>query len=268
MSGTRSFILSVPTISRFQTWLFVTTTRIQWDAPLVLSAGAFAVALLAAAIWFGMHLMRQHGRILLRLDALERELAERGLISASRDVMAQMPGGLPVGTPAPRFDAPNLEGGSTSLGDLLVPGLPLLLVFSQPRCAPCTALLPEIARWQGAHSAVLTVALISQGSLEDNRTRLAKAGIRRVMLQRTREIADAFRAEATPSAVLISPEGAIASPLGDGAIAIRGLVASIVPGRLAVSRRPADDKGNRREEREPRDREADVATPMVSYDAR
>ena len=211
-----------------------------------LSAAGFAVALLAAGTWFGMHLMRQHGRILLRLDALEKELADRGLISVPRDA----PDGLPVGAPAPPFDAANLQGGSTSLGKLLTPGLPVMLVFTHPRCTPCTAVLPELAGWQAAHGAMLTVGLISQGTLEDN-ARFAEAGIRRVMVQRAREIADAYGAYTTPSAVLISPAGAIASPVAQGAVAIRGLVASIVPGPLAIPQLPSDANGHRRGARPP-----------------
>jgi peroxiredoxin len=238
---------------------------VEWVA---LSAAGFAVALLAAGTWFGMHLMRQHGRILLRLDALEKELAERGLISAPRGVTAPTPDGLPVGAPAPAFDAADLQGSSTSLDELLSPGLPVMLVFTHPRCTPCTAVLPEIAGWQDAHGAKLTVGLISQGTLEENRVGFAEAGIRRVLVQRAREIADAYGAYTTPSAVLISREGTVATAIAHGAVAIRALVRSIVHGPVTNPHLSGVDNGTRRGARPPQDREKDLSTPLVSFDAR
>lgn len=187
----------------------------EWIA---LFALVFALGLFTAGAWFGIHLMRQHGRILLRLDALEAALAERGILSA--------PEGLPVGTPAPAFDAPTLHGGSTSLEELLAPGLPVMLVFTSPACPACTAVHPDIARWQLRHGATLTVALISQGTLEENRVRFAGTGIRHVLVQRAREIADAFDASVTPSAVLVSRDGTIASAVAQGVVAVRGLIGS------------------------------------------
>ena len=226
----------------------------------------FALVVLAGSGWFGMHLLRQHGRLLLRMDALERELAERGLISAPSGVTVSSPDGLPIGTPGPAFDAPNLQGGSTPLGELLAPGLPLILVFGHPGCSPCTAALPEIAGWQRAHGAALTIALISQGTLEENRLTAAASGVERVLLQREREIADAYVAYATPSAVLLSPDGSIASAVVQGAVAIRGLVGTVVPGLLAVSPVPDDGNGRRKGAPPLRDIDQAVMTRSVSLD--
>ena len=195
---------------------------------LALSVAGLALSLLVAGTWFGIQLMRQQGRILLRLDALEKELRERGLIS-----------GPLAGAPAPAFDAPNLEGGSTSLRDLLAPGLPLILIFIRPDCIPCTALLPEIARWQGALGGRLTLGLVSQGAIEENRLKLADAGIQRVLVQREVEIGDAFAIHTTPSALLISRDGTVASDIAVGAVAIRRLVGSIPPVPAAIPRLPA-----------------------------
>ncbi len=197
----------------------------EWAA---LTMAVFAVTVLAAGITFGIHLMRQHGRILLRLDALEQELFKRGLISPSSSREAPAPKGLPIGTPAPAFETANLRGGSTSLGALLAAGHPVLLVFAQPGCAPCTALVPEIALWQEAHRAEFSIGLVSQGTLEANRARFGGAGIEQVLVQRAGEIEDQFGVHLTPSAVLISNDGAIASPVAQGAVAIRSLVGSVV----------------------------------------
>lgn len=195
---------------------------------LALFAAAIALAILAVGGWLMMHLLRQHGRMLLRLDTLEEQLAARGIIAHPSG--AGLADGLAPGVPAPAFALPDLGGGSTTLDDLLAAGLPLMLVFSHPHCTPCVAMLPEIGRWQSAHAADLSIALISEGDTDDNRAASAEHGIERVLLQRERETAEAYKAYATPSAVLVSREGIIASPVAQGAVAIRALISSAAAG--------------------------------------
>ena len=202
---------------------------------LALSAGAIALAILAVGGWFMAHLLRQHGRMLLRLDTLEEEFAKRGIIAYPHG--AGSADGLAPGVPAPAFALPDLRGGTTTLDDLLAAGLPLMLVFSHPGCTPCVAMLPEIANWQRSHGADLNIAVISEGNNDDNRAAAAEHGIERVLLQREREIADAYEAYATPSSVLVSREGIIASPVAQGAPAIRVLIHS------AVATAPSDANG-------------------------
>jgi peroxiredoxin len=55
---------------------------------------------------------------------------------------------VPVGTPAPQFDLPNLDEKQISLDTLLGPKKPVLLMFTHPGCDPCKSLLPQISRWQ------------------------------------------------------------------------------------------------------------------------
>ena len=65
---------------------------------------------------------------------------------------------------APRFEAATLDGGRTSLDELLAPGLPLLLVTLSPGCGPCKTLRPDVATW--AHDLFddrLTVAVLATG---------------------------------------------------------------------------------------------------------
>jgi hypothetical protein len=234
---------------------------------------AMALVLAAAAGWFGMHLMRQQGRFLLRLDTLERALRERD--PAAVDGAAAIgPASLPVGSPAPAFDAPGLAGGSTSLRELLGPGLPVALVFTRPQCAPCTALLPEMAAWQRASEGQFTLGVITQAPVGEYHRMLGEAGIRHVLVQQGTEINDAFGIRLSPSAVLIAPDGTIAGGVAEGALALRALVASpsaSVPN--PVDRRPAPPAAD---PRSPLDgpvaadgRPAGIlSTAMVSLDAR
>jgi hypothetical protein len=204
---------------------------------LAFSAVGLVLSLLLAGIWFGLHLMRQQGRILLRLDTLEKELSELGLVSPSGMTDPHAEGPL-AGQPVPPFIAPDLDGGSTSLSDLLAPGHPLLLIFIRPSCVPCTELFPEIARWQSVLAGRLTIGVVSQGAIAENRLKLAGAGIRRVLVQRGLEISHALAVHTTPSALLISPDGTVAQDIAVGAVAIRRLVGSIAPSPAALPRLP------------------------------
>jgi peroxiredoxin len=191
-----------------------------------LSAAAILLAIIVAGGWFIMNLLRQHGRLLLRLDNLEEQLAARGIIADSSERGSA--DGLAPGVPAPVFALPDMSGSSVTLEALLAPHLPLMLVFGHPGCPPCVDMFPELARWQKAHDTDLTIALISQGSLEDNRAVVVEHGIERVLLQPGREIGDAYEAYGTPSAVLVSKEGIVASPVAQGAAAIRVLLSSTI----------------------------------------
>jgi hypothetical protein len=104
----------------------------------------------------------------------------------------------------------------------------VLLLFSDPGCGPCTALLPEVGWWQRAYAGKLTLALISRGTAEVNRTKASEHGIKQVLLQQDREVAQAYQAHGTPSAVLIRADGTIGSPLALGADAIRALIGQAI----------------------------------------
>ena len=141
---------------------------------------------------------------------------------------AEGPKGLPLGTTAPDFELSAYEGGTTSLQQLLAPGKPLLLVFTNPNCGPCVLLFAEIKDWQKAHSDRLTIALISFGTIKENFVNVARNGLGQVLLQKKREVADSYGGTLTPTAVIVSPEGLIASKLAAGADEIRELLSTVV----------------------------------------
>jgi methylamine dehydrogenase accessory protein MauD len=134
--------------------------------------------------------------------------------------------GLPLGTPAPEFELPDLDGRKHSFVSVREPGKPVLLVFSSPYCKPCQTLLPNLGRWEREHAESLKIILISRGAVEENRTKVKDTGISRVLLQRGFEVASAYDCNATPSAVLIDAEGVIRSELAVGGPAIKQLISS------------------------------------------
>src|SRR5215212_4066010 len=111
-------------------------------------------------------------------------------------------------------------------------------------CLPCTAMFPEIRRWQKEHAEGLTISLVSQGTVEENRAKSAEYGLRGVLMQKDWEVSEAYEVEATPSAVLVPPDGTIGSPLHEGPDAISALLAYAVEER---SRLPMHPGGQQRE---------------------
>jgi peroxiredoxin/uncharacterized membrane protein YphA (DoxX/SURF4 family) len=201
------------------------------DASTAAVVGAAAAVVLAALIgfvvWFCLQLLRQNGRMLARLEALESALAT----GSGGDAVAPVDlpgGGLPVGADAPDFELPSETGESHSLASLLADGRELLLVFSDPDCGPCRELFPEVAGWQTTHATRLAIAVILSGEASNSRALAEEHGIALALSQPQREVADAYLAHATPMAVLVGADGRIRSSTVGGADAIRNLVATAV----------------------------------------
>jgi uncharacterized membrane protein YphA (DoxX/SURF4 family) len=90
---------------------------------------------LAFNLWFGWQLLRQNGRLLERVRALDE---------------AKQPAGLPVGATAPQLDL-----------DDVAAGVPLALVFSDPSCPACAELEPRIARLRRERAGRLEIAVVT-----------------------------------------------------------------------------------------------------------
>jgi len=178
---------------------------------------AFFIALATLAAlwaWSVVHLLRQNGRLMLRLEAIEVDL---GLRPAPPEP------GLPVGTPAPHFRVAALDGGIVTLDALRRLNETLLLIFVEPGCPGCDALMPDMAKWQRVYEGRFTIAVISRGSLESNRAKAAEHGIQNFLMQVGEETSHAYQAEGTPTAVLVR-KGRIASHVAGGPDAIHALV--------------------------------------------
>src|SRR6476646_2633884 len=101
---------------------------------------SLAIALLwlfvLAGGWLGWQLLRQNGRLLLRIEELEKRLDEMEFGGA------QEPEGLPFGSEAPAFELPDLAGERKSLAQYR--GQSVLLIFFNPGCGFCRELLPKL----------------------------------------------------------------------------------------------------------------------------
>jgi peroxiredoxin len=180
---------------------------------LSLLGGVLVLSLLAGQWWFLVHLLRQNGRLLVRLEAVEASLATDGSVvgpSQNGGALNQAEG-LPVGSEAPQFSLSGLYGETFTLDALRSSGKPLMMLFTDPNCGPCNAMLPEVGRWQEEHAQKLTLALVSRGDPDENRTKASEHALKNVLLQKDWEVSESYEVRGTPSAVLISPDGRIAS---------------------------------------------------------
>jgi peroxiredoxin len=190
--------------------------------------GALLLVVLIAEGSLLMQIMTQNGRLLLRIEALEKRL---GVVPQPTAPVV----GLAVGNPAPAFELSGLNGKRTTLQKLRSLGKPLVLLFTDPACGPCTALLPEIAQWQREHAKKMHVALVSRGTVEANRAKVTEPGATNVFLQKDREVAQSYQAHGTPSAVVVRQDGTIGSPVAQGADAIRALIAATLNGTVPMA---------------------------------
>lgn len=190
----------------------------------------FAVLAIVAFVaqgWFIVNLLRQNGRLLLRLEALEAKVGSGQPQPTPAPARTQVPG-LPVGAQAPKFSLPQLDGKKLALDDLRGAGKPVLLLFTDPNCGPCSALMPQVAAWQREHAARLSIVVVSRDTVEKNQTLRREHGVTHLLIQKDREVSTLYEAYGTPSAVLIRRDGTIGSPLAGGADAITALVSSTV----------------------------------------
>jgi peroxiredoxin len=205
--------------------------------------------------WLGWQLLRQNGRLLLRIEEMEKRLHElefdeseqpRGLAMENGDGRADRfrerslarsrikRDGLKAGTVAPEFRLPRLDGrGELSLSQLR--GRPVLLVFSSPECGPCNALAPHLQKFHRAHPEV-EVVMISKGEARENRAKVKEHGLSfPIVLQQQWEISRLYGMFATPIAYLIGEDGMI---LHDIAVGTNGILTMLESqsGGLGVDR--------------------------------
>ncbi len=185
------------------------------------------IGLLAAVAvegWLILHLIRQQGRLLLRLDALEGRGGSVPELFNPRTEARD----LPVGEVAPGFHLPSLAGGSVALDDLCGDGRKILLIFLDPKCKPCMALAPDVEKWQREQRETLRIAVLGSGWEQAARARELVSGVSDVLSDEDDGVADAYGVFVTPAVVLVDPAGTIASRVATGKEDIEKLVAAAV----------------------------------------
>jgi peroxiredoxin len=211
-----------------------------------LALGAMVCVTAGAGAWLFFALLRQNGRLLVRVEALEAiaerlsadAMAARVAVDRSLATSRINRAGLAAGSVAPDFRLPTLDGDHAALSDYA--GSRLLLVFSDPDCAPCTALLPQLQ--PAAERAGVSVLVISRGGYDVNRRKLAEAKTTlRVALQAQWEISRLYGKFSTPIGYLIDEHGRTVTEVAGGGAAILALL-----GNHNVAVRPDSAQADRR----------------------
>jgi peroxiredoxin len=207
--------------------------------------------ILGVGCWIGYHLIRQNGRLLLRLEAIETQLTHLGSGSAPRPTpRAASSGaqGLPLGAVVPEFTLPDLAGEHHTLSQWR--GQRLLLIFFSPRCGYCLQMAPALASLpvDGRNGHPLPL-VVTTGDVKANRQLVADHDLRGpVLRQEQMEVASTYQAHGTPMGYLIDTAGRIASPLTVGAEALLALANApeyVLPATSQQTNGHKTYKGNR-----------------------
>jgi peroxiredoxin len=200
--------------------------------------------LIAIGTWLVYQLARQNGRILLRLESIEKQIGRRAEPHAG--AKRREAGGLPLGAVAADFELADLTGVRHKLSELR--GKDLLLIFFNPNCGFCTKMAADLAALPAVGGEGRAVPIVvTTGDVEQNRKLVKQYGIRcLVLLQKQMEVAHEFRARGTPMGYRIDSAGRIASELAVGAEPLLQLATAPVgrgspdPARMIDRRSPGN----------------------------
>jgi peroxiredoxin len=183
-------------------------------------------------------LVKQQGRMLLRLDQLERGAAAGAPAHAPHE-----PSGVAVGEPFEPFALPDLDGRTVSLADFR--GARVLVVNWDARCGFCDLAAADLAGLQPElRERGVRILLVGRGDAESNRKLVEAHGLECpvLLLEGERQLKP-FEYMGTPVAYLLDEEGKVARPIANGAFEVP-----------ALAREAAGDDGSGRRKRLPGER--------------
>ncbi len=204
-----------------------------------------ALTAILGCLGLSWQLLRQNGRIVLRLEELEKRLEEFDEPQAGSSVSTSgeqdranrfsnrslarskiKRDGLKAGAQAPDFQLPRLDGsGELALSELR--GRRVLIAFSSPSCGPCNALAPKLEKFHRKRPDV-EVIMIGKGDPAENLAKVNEHGLSfPVVLQQGWEISRRYAIFATPVAYLIDQNGILAHDVAVGVDNIQDLLAGI-----------------------------------------
>lgn len=208
----------------------------------LLAAVVVLLLLLLVGMGFVLYqLVKQQGRMLLRLDQLER-----GAAAGTPEHAPHAPHGsgvVAVGEPFEPFALPDLDGRTVSLADFQ--GGRVLVVNWDPRCGFCDLAAADLAELQPElRKRGVRILLVSRGDADSNRKLVEAHGLEcSVLLLGGEKQLKPFEQTGTPVAYLLDEEGKVARPLATGAFEVP-----------ALAREAGGDEGDGRRKRLPGER--------------
>jgi peroxiredoxin len=183
--------------------------------------------LILISLWIAFYeVVKQQGRILLRLDQLEQHGQPAGAGLAKPGEEGE-PGGLPLHTDFPAFKFPDLSEKIVALEDFR--GRRVLLVHWNFECGFCDSIAAELARLEASsekHNVQLL--LLAYGEARTNQEQAAEHGLKcPILLMKEQEKPAPFEHQGTPVAYLLDEEGRVAAPLARGAERVLALALEV-----------------------------------------
>lgn len=191
--------------------------------------GIFITGLLVWICVLLSRMLKRQAELLSGIESLGAALGDDGEILPVEHKDATLPEeGLPVGAKAPKFSLATVDGKEMSLDDLLEAGKYVLLLFAGPNCWACKVILPMVRAWERDYSDRLTICVLSNGSLDESQGKMLKYEVSRLLIDEGSKVADEYQSKWTPAAVLIHPDGRIASQNTYGDEPIREMVRDLI----------------------------------------
>jgi peroxiredoxin len=202
----------------------------------LLMTAVVLLSLILISLWLILYqLVKQQGRMLLRLDGLEGR-AQATAQGAVHPVQIG-PSGLGVGKPFEVFSLPDLEGRTVSLADFK--GRRVLIVNWSPKCGFCEMVADELAKLQSDLARRnVRLLLVSSDDADSNRELAVRHGLECpiLLLKQTKQLRP-FENMGTPVAYLLDERGRVARPLAVGANEVPGLAREATAGDNGGGRR-------------------------------
>ncbi|HVK40325.1 MAG TPA: redoxin domain-containing protein [Candidatus Kapabacteria bacterium] len=205
------------------------------------------LVVMVAGCWFALfQVVRQQGRILLRLDEIDARTAmavANAVTNTAVDavptameapVQERPPLGIAVGATVPEFRLRDVTGRMVALESYR--GRRVLLVHWSTQCGFCDMMAPELAALQPAlQEQGVELLLVSYGDAEANIRMASEYRFDApVLLQKPGETIAAFNSLGTPVAYLLDEEGRVAESIAIGAEQVPALARRAAGARVAL----------------------------------
>jgi len=120
------------------------------------------------------------------------------------------PDSLVPGARAPDFALADFDGRQETLDALLARGRPAALLFVEPRCGPCRALLRDLGAWRGGLADGLSLAVVARGEAGEIENVDEMRSLDGLLVDEEGSTSKAYGVGATPAAVLVGADGRVA----------------------------------------------------------
>ncbi len=193
------------------------------------------LAFLLVTTWVGFYaLVKQQGRILLRLDQLEQKA--KGEAPATTN--APEPEGLEVGSEFPQFELSDVAGEMVSPAKL--EGKRVLLVHWNFQCGFCDLIASELATLvPSLEQANVALVLLAYGDAPSNQKAATEHKLNCPILLMNDSPPDPFARRGTPVAYLLDENGRTDAPFASGADQVLSLAKAVVDEHAARSQSAA-----------------------------